>query len=557
MVMARTVRLLHRHDASASAARPARWRARSGTSSRARRRPSATASTTRASSTADLAPRQVHRQTCPTRRWAGQRPGLHDDVDVCKHCAHASCMDVCPTGADHPHRVRHRLHPAGRLQRLPQLHRRLPLRRHRLSTRTSGSPRSARSATTGCRAVSSPPAPRRARPSRSSSGPARRCCASRRASAERSCTSRASRRRSLYGDKEYGGLHALFLLTDKPEAYGLPNAENAVLPGRNNVRGYLGSLVTAVLGVVRRRRRAPPAAAEQDMSAHAQHFVGAAAVGLVHPGTSSWAGSRAARYFARRDPALLGQTGRRAGGPARLLVALPAMVICPILLTLDLGRPLRFWHMLVDSRTLRPELQVLVADVGRGLGAARRLRLRVRLVRGGARARRQAHPAPAAAAFGAAVVMVVGSRCVGLCSSPATPACCSRRQQPAHLERHLGARRAVPGLGASVAAAALVLLAGGRRRRPSTEAKLARADRYFIVLELMLLVVFFVSLGAIGARFLEPRWLGLWAAGAAGTSCRWSFRSVRPRGRRGCRRAVLVLVGGLALRIVVIFGAQM
>ena len=23
----------------------------------------------------------------------------------------------------------------------------------------------------------------------------------------------------LYGDKEYGGLHALFLLTDKPEAY--------------------------------------------------------------------------------------------------------------------------------------------------------------------------------------------------------------------------------------------------------------------------------------------------------------------------------------------------
>ena len=54
----------------------------------------------------------------------------------------------------------------------------------------------------------------------------------------------------LYGDKEYGGLHALFLLTDKPEAYGLPNAENAVLPSRNNVRSYLGSLATAVLGLV-------------------------------------------------------------------------------------------------------------------------------------------------------------------------------------------------------------------------------------------------------------------------------------------------------------------
>ena len=54
----------------------------------------------------------------------------------------------------------------------------------------------------------------------------------------------------LYGDKEYGGLHALFLLTDKPEAYGLPNAENAVLPSRNNLRSYLGSLATAVLGLV-------------------------------------------------------------------------------------------------------------------------------------------------------------------------------------------------------------------------------------------------------------------------------------------------------------------
>lgn len=54
----------------------------------------------------------------------------------------------------------------------------------------------------------------------------------------------------LYGEKEYGGLHALFLLTDKPEVYGLPNAENAVLPRRNNFRGYMGSLVAAVLGLV-------------------------------------------------------------------------------------------------------------------------------------------------------------------------------------------------------------------------------------------------------------------------------------------------------------------
>jgi formate dehydrogenase iron-sulfur subunit len=56
---------------------------------------------------------------------------------------------------------------------------------------------------------------------------------------------------NLYGDTDevYGGLNAFFLLMDKPEAYNLPNAANAVLPQRNNLGGYLGIFATAVLGV--------------------------------------------------------------------------------------------------------------------------------------------------------------------------------------------------------------------------------------------------------------------------------------------------------------------
>jgi len=54
----------------------------------------------------------------------------------------------------------------------------------------------------------------------------------------------------IYGQNEYGGLHAFFLLTDKPEVYGLPNTQNAVLPSRNNIPSYLGALVTAVVGAV-------------------------------------------------------------------------------------------------------------------------------------------------------------------------------------------------------------------------------------------------------------------------------------------------------------------
>jgi formate dehydrogenase iron-sulfur subunit len=56
---------------------------------------------------------------------------------------------------------------------------------------------------------------------------------------------------NLYGhdDKVYGGLNAFFLLMDKPEAYKLPDAKNAVLPQRNNTGGYLGVLGTAVLAL--------------------------------------------------------------------------------------------------------------------------------------------------------------------------------------------------------------------------------------------------------------------------------------------------------------------
>ena len=80
---------------------------------------------------------------------------------------------------------------------------------------------------------------------------------------------------NLYGRDQavYGGLNAFFLLMDKPEAYKLPNAANAVLPGRNNPGSYLAGLVTAVLGVfggliaLRRRGQPPPQERPRDTEA--------------------------------------------------------------------------------------------------------------------------------------------------------------------------------------------------------------------------------------------------------------------------------------------------
>jgi formate dehydrogenase iron-sulfur subunit len=70
---------------------------------------------------------------------------------------------------------------------------------------------------------------------------------------------------NLYGHDQsvYGGLNAFFLLMDKPEAYNLPNVENAVLPSRNNLGSWLTGGATAVLGlfaglIALRRRRPPP-----------------------------------------------------------------------------------------------------------------------------------------------------------------------------------------------------------------------------------------------------------------------------------------------------------
>ena len=65
-------------------------------------------------------------------------------------------------------------------------------------------------------------------------------------------TAQGNTKARLYGrdDKVYGGLNAFFLLMDKPEAYGLPNEQNAVLPRRNNRSSYLGIVATAVLGML-------------------------------------------------------------------------------------------------------------------------------------------------------------------------------------------------------------------------------------------------------------------------------------------------------------------
>jgi formate dehydrogenase iron-sulfur subunit len=167
--------------------------------------------------------------------------------DVCKHCEHASCMEVCPTnaivrtefGTVHirpdvcngcrtciaacPYHVIGFNEEAGVAQKCTFCYDRL---QHDM-----------------------PPACAKACPTESIKfGDLEEMRAVAR---ERLATlhARGMAEAQLYGEKEYGGLHALFLLTDAPETYRMPNTANAVLPRRNNLLGYLGSLATAALAV--------------------------------------------------------------------------------------------------------------------------------------------------------------------------------------------------------------------------------------------------------------------------------------------------------------------
>ena len=239
------------------------------------------------------------------------------------------------------------------------------------------------------------------------------------------------------------------------------------------------------------------------------------------------------------------------------MVAFVAMVICPILLTLDLGRPSRFWHMLVDARTgglslkywspmsvgawalfffgLFATLSFIDALAGNGWLRHRAARSFANLMTG---------------ALGV-VVMALGSF-FGLFVAGYTGVLLSVSNQPVWSDTWaLGGLFLASGL--STGAAALAIVTGRRAEEITTEGKLARVDRVFTVLELVLLVIFFATLGTLAVQLFAPRWLVLWLLVALGIIVPLAMSR---RARPPVLAAWLGLIGAFALRMVVVFGAQ-
>jgi formate-dependent nitrite reductase membrane component NrfD len=242
------------------------------------------------------------------------------------------------------------------------------------------------------------------------------------------------------------------------------------------------------------------------------------------------------------------------------LVAFPLTVICGLLLIVDLHRPLRFWHMLLQSETLRPMFKawspmsvgswalllfggfaflsfvVALRDENRERG------------RGLARLRPPGVVGTLVALVGGALAFFIAGY---------TGVLLSVTNRPIWSDTNLlGLVFLISG--ASTAAALLALLAR-RRAGASGLHALERFDSLMLVLELIAIVALVASLGGM-ARL----WLNAWGAVLGVGVILLGIvvplvlyrRSLRFGGAGGVAAAALVLLGGFLLRVVVILSSE-
>jgi formate-dependent nitrite reductase membrane component NrfD len=262
-------------------------------------------------------------------------------------------------------------------------------------------------------------------------------------------------------------------------------------------------------------------------------------------------------YFAAAWLDLFGDRTDRAAMRVGHLLAFPLIVLCAVFLIADLGQPLRFWHMIFQSERFPEPILKPYSPMSLGSGIlfvfglvsflsfVDALLARGRLLHG------PGNPI-------GKLVSVVGAL-AGLSLAGYTGALLNVSNEPVW-----GNSPWVSALfvfsGVSTGIAALLLFA--RRTSPATVEKLSEADNYMMLFELITLIVFLATLGAVGSRFIFGSAtlvlfaivliVGLllplaihWRPGLAG-----GMRSA------SLLAAVLVLVGGFVLRWAVLAGPQ-
>lgn len=252
--------------------------------------------------------------------------------------------------------------------------------------------------------------------------------------------------------------------------------------------------------------------------------------------------------------AMLRLWGRPADdGVARtaFLWAFPILVICPILLTIDLGQPLRFFHMLVATtpgagglifRPLSPMSTGSWALLLFGVFAF--VSFLSALGRG---------PNP-----GGGLLFVAIGGLLGLFVASYTGVLLSVSNQPLWSDSWtLGGLFLASGLNG--AAALLAAMARRDGASAGTGVRLHAAEGYFALIELIWILLLFATLAAAGtlATSLHSPWIILWLIVLVGLIPPLMALGGGERMRGSAALiALLVLAGALALRAAIIFSAQ-
>ena len=245
-------------------------------------------------------------------------------------------------------------------------------------------------------------------------------------------------------------------------------------------------------------------------------------------------------------------------------LAFAGVLLSGFLLTIDLGRPLRFWHMLIQSNTGRLMFKSWVPmSVGSwglllfGLFSFLAVVAALSEERTGNRLLQSA-PVRLLRGRGASLLIAVLGSIFGLFIAGYTGILLAVTNRPVWADSTLlGLLFLVSG--ASTGAAALILLAVYRRADDAKSiAWLSWFDRKVLILELIVLVVFLISLGSVARVFVS--WWGLvLLIGVIGIGIILPLLlEARQRGhapRDLVRGAALVLLGGFLLRVVVLLSS--
>ena len=264
--------------------------------------------------------------------------------------------------------------------------------------------------------------------------------------------------------------------------------------------------------------------------------------------------------------ALIDLFGRPEDRPlARLgyYIALPAVLVSGVLLIVDLGRPLRFWHMMIESNTWQPMFKwyspMSVGSWALLLFGAFSLAAFLAALADSRRARwRWAERLRPPGIAGTLVAVLGGVLAFFVASYTGVLLAVTNRPIWANTTL-LGLNFLVSA--ASTSAALMMLLAWRSRWRaaPGIHA-LGRFDSLVLVLELLVLVALVASLGTAARAFLNM-WGALLVLGVVVLGILVPL-VLQVRARRFGRglglplASVLVLLGGFLLRVVIVLASE-